>query len=116
MKQQIKGGKGDKLNPKDVNSTQLKMGIKVEMEHTKDAKLAKEIAIDHLEEDPQYYTKLKKAKLEHKMNKSKIIKLITEIAMQEMARIPTLYQLTTTDANELEGLIPVLNVGLLTPC
>ncbi len=106
MKQQIKGGKGDKLNPKDVDSNQLQMGIKIEMEHTKSAKLAKEIALDHLAEDPQYYSKLKKAKLEHKMDKNKILKLITEIAMQEMARIPTLYQLTTTDANELEKLIP----------
>lgn len=64
MKQKIKGGKGDKLNPKDVDLTQLKMGIKVEMEHTKDTSLAKEIALDHLAEDPKYYSKLKKAKLE----------------------------------------------------
>lgn len=64
MKQQIKGGKGDKLSPKDVNQSQLAMGIKIEMEHTKDKQLAKEIALDHLAEDPQYYTKLKKANLE----------------------------------------------------
>lgn len=110
MKQQIKGGKGDKLNPKDVDQNQLKMGIKIEMEHTKDPQLAKEIAIDHLAEDPTYYSKLKTAKLEHKMNKmnkNKIIKLITEIAMQEMARIPTLYQLVTIDDAELDNLIPL---------
>lgn len=39
---------------------QLKMGIKVEMEHTNDKEKAKEIAMDHLWEDPNYYTKLKK--------------------------------------------------------
>lgn len=39
---------------------QLKMGIKVEMEHTDDEKKAKEIAMDHLWEDPSYYSKLKK--------------------------------------------------------
>jgi hypothetical protein len=35
------------------------MGIDVEAEHTKDKRLAREIAIDHLSEDPRYYTKLK---------------------------------------------------------
>ena len=39
------------------------MGIKIEMEHTNDKKLATEIATDHLKENPKYYTKLKKAKL-----------------------------------------------------
>lgn len=106
MKQQIKGGKGDKLNPKDLDQTQLQMGIKVEMEHTKDPKLAKEIAIDHLSEDPKYYTKLKSAKLEHKMNKSKIIKLIENVVVQEMARIATLLQLSTTDDNEIDAKMP----------
>ncbi len=72
MKQQIKGGKGDKLNPKDVDQNQLQMGIKIEKEHTKDPQLAKEIALDHLAEDPKYYTKLKTAKLEHKMNEKNI--------------------------------------------
>ncbi len=39
---------------------QLNLGIKVEMEHTKDKVIAKEIAMDHLWEDPKYYSKLKK--------------------------------------------------------
>lgn len=39
---------------------QLEMGIEVEMEHTDDKQKAKEIAMDHLWEDPTYYTKLKK--------------------------------------------------------
>jgi hypothetical protein len=43
---------------------ELKKGIKVEQEHTKDIKVAKEIALDHLKEDPNYYTKLLKANLE----------------------------------------------------
>lgn len=40
--------------------SQLEMGIKVELEHTNDEKKAKEIAMDHLSEDPNYYSKLKK--------------------------------------------------------
>jgi hypothetical protein len=43
---------------------QLDMGVGVEQEHTSDPQVAKEIALDHLGEDPNYYTKLKKAALE----------------------------------------------------
>jgi hypothetical protein len=43
---------------------QLEMGIKVETEHTDDFAVATKIATDHLNEDPQYYTKL--AKMEGK--------------------------------------------------
>lgn len=39
---------------------ELAKGIKIEMEHTEDKKIAKEIALDHLYEDPNYYSKLKK--------------------------------------------------------
>lgn len=44
----------------DKIEAQLKMGIEVEKEHTKDEKTAREIALDHLSEKPDYYTKLKK--------------------------------------------------------
>lgn len=39
---------------------QLKRGIKVEMEHTTDKSEAKNIALQHLAERPDYYTRLKK--------------------------------------------------------
>lgn len=42
---------------------ELKMGTEHEKEHTKDTKKAREIALDHLLEDPKYYTKLHK--MEH---------------------------------------------------
>lgn len=38
---------------------QLSKGIKVELEHTSVASIAKEIALDHLNERPDYYEKLK---------------------------------------------------------
>ena len=38
--------------------TQLEKGISVEMEHTDDQSIAREIATDHLMEDPKYYDKL----------------------------------------------------------
>lgn len=39
---------------------QLEKGIKVEHEHTSKLKVARQIALAHLGEDPSYYSKLKK--------------------------------------------------------
>lgn len=56
----LKGGKGDTLSPKHVNPDQLRKGIKIEMEHTNDPKIAREIALDHLSEYEFYYEELEK--------------------------------------------------------
>ncbi|AGS81166.1 hypothetical protein [Caulobacter phage Cr30] len=39
--------------------SQLKIGIQHEKEHTTRESVAREIALDHLNEDPDYYKKLK---------------------------------------------------------
>lgn len=54
--------KKHKVNP-SVIKKQLNMGKKVELEHGGSIKKAKKVAMDHLAENPKYYTKLKKAKL-----------------------------------------------------
>lgn len=46
-----------------VDRAELRKGVKVEMEHTTDPAIAQEIAMDHLYEDPRYYTKLLRAGL-----------------------------------------------------
>jgi hypothetical protein len=46
--------------PEDFDSDSLEDGIAVEMEHTDDPAIAKNIAMDHLAEDPDYYKKLRK--------------------------------------------------------
>ena len=58
--EKLKGGKGDNRPDSDFDEKDLEDGIKHEMEHTKDRQVAKEIAKDHLSEDPNYYKKLKK--------------------------------------------------------
>lgn len=58
--EKLHGGAGDYRPDSDFDAQQLEIGIKHEMEHTKDRKIAKEIAKDHLTEDPNYYKKLKK--------------------------------------------------------
>lgn len=67
---QIVGGKADNKTVEDIArrhgvsveeiNKQLEIGIKVELEHTNDKKLAREIALDHLWEFPNYYTELQK--------------------------------------------------------
>lgn len=44
----------------DMMVAEFKKGIAVEMEHTTDREVAKEITLDHLFEDPKYYDKLNK--------------------------------------------------------
>jgi len=50
--------------PIDQIENELSMGIDVEKEHTSDESVAKEIALDHLKELPDYYTRLKKMERE----------------------------------------------------
>ena len=54
--------------PLDTLEPELKKGIKIESEHTGDKRMARIIALQHLEELPNYYSKLKKME---KVNESK---------------------------------------------
>ena len=38
--------------------SQMETGIEIELEHTSSEKVAREIALDHLNEIPDYYTRL----------------------------------------------------------
>jgi hypothetical protein len=67
-KEELRGGKADNRPDSDFDAEQLKNGIKQELEHTNNKKLAKEIAKDHLSEDPKYYSKLKKAKIDEALS------------------------------------------------
>lgn len=49
--------KTDKIK---ISPSQIRMGTKHEMEHTSSQKVAKKIAMDHLQEHPKYYTYLNK--------------------------------------------------------
>ena len=68
--EKIKGGLSSNMTLNDIAKKhkisplllriELIKGIKIENEHTTDEEIAKEIAMDHLVEDPTYYDKLKK--------------------------------------------------------
>lgn len=54
----IPGGVADNSFPTPLDADQLALGLKVEMEHTNDPKVALEIALDHIRERPDYYSRL----------------------------------------------------------
>lgn len=54
----LEGGIGDDAEPSQFNPEQVAIGVRTEMEHTKDPKIALEITLDHLTEIPDYYTRL----------------------------------------------------------
>jgi hypothetical protein len=70
VKNTIKGGKSDKMTPQNIANkfkvsvsdieAQLKKGVEVESEHTDDKEKAREIAMDHVSEFPDYYDRLEK--------------------------------------------------------
>lgn len=70
----VKGGLADGKTPKDIArkhgtseeevKAQIAKGAKVEKEHTDDAEMAREIATDHVFEDPKYYDKLARVESE----------------------------------------------------
>jgi hypothetical protein len=57
-KDQLPGGLADNARPESFDPIQLEKGIQVELEHVDNERLAAEIAMDHLTEDPEYYVKL----------------------------------------------------------
>jgi hypothetical protein len=66
----------------DVDSGELSRGTEVETEHTSDRTTAKRIALDHLAEIPDYYTRLKKmedaATSSEKKTASDIVALVAQ--------------------------------------
>lgn len=54
--EKLQGGLGDEATPQDFDTEQVVMGLRVEMEHSDDPTVALEIVLDHLTEDPEYYT------------------------------------------------------------
>jgi hypothetical protein len=56
----LSGGLADDKSPQEFDPEQIMMGIKVEMEHTDNPMTALEIAMDHLAEFSDYYTRLEK--------------------------------------------------------
>jgi hypothetical protein len=67
--EEVAGGEAEGMSPEDLAKKhkvdikdiekEIKVGTKIEMEHTDSKKMAKEIAMDHIAEFPDYYTNKK---------------------------------------------------------
>lgn len=93
IKNAIKGGKADGKDAESIAALhnvsvklinkQIEIGVKIEQEHTDDKAKAREIAMDHLVEIPDYYTRLEEmeeqAKKEGKMKEGDEIKKSSRI-------------------------------------
>ena len=71
-KEILHGGEGDNKKDDEFDKKELVKGMDHEREHTTSKKIQKEIAKDHLTEDPEYYEKLEKIE---KKSVDKLIKL-----------------------------------------
>lgn len=60
----LPGGKAYGMSPRAFDPVQLAIGMRVEMEHTNHPVIAQRIAMDHLVEDRDYYTKLRSVHLD----------------------------------------------------
>ena len=88
------------LNPNQIHPQELRMGIRVELEHTDDLDKAKKIALDHLAENPYYYTALKlagvespsapkvKAPVEKKAKKKQTAELVDLVNQMQKVKMP----------------------------
>jgi hypothetical protein len=75
-KELVRGGMADGKPDTKYPQKQVEMGVEVEKEHTPSPQIAKEIAKDHLEESPVYYTELDK--MEKKLESKKEGAVLTE--------------------------------------
>ena len=115
----LKGGKADKLTPKEIAdkfnvstskiTTQITKGEKVESEHTNNKGKAKEIAMDHVSEFPDYYDRLEKMEKEaEKYWKSKLTedkKIIKKLLRENLDNKQNLQQQIQSELQRL-GLDP----------
>jgi len=66
--ERIPGGLAQGMSPSQFDQEQLRRGALVELEHTGDRRMAREIAMDHLAEHPGYYVALEKMERELESN------------------------------------------------
>ncbi len=95
--EKLEGGEGDNRPDSDFDPEQLKAGINVELEHTTDRAVAKEVAKDHLTESADYYKKLKVMESDMDATKSlveitKALKAMAVLGLSRRARMDVAYK------------------------
>lgn len=82
---EIIAGLGETAKPKGIDPRELEQGIKTEHEHTADPAIAKKIALDHLKEDPHYYTHLLEMEAKYRKNPYAVTPFVKRWARENYA-------------------------------
>lgn len=90
QKDLLPGGAADNIPAREFSSDALAEGVKHEREHTEKDQVAKEIAKDHLQEDPAYYEKVKK--LEGADKKADLLDSAYARSLQKNLNVPAVLQ------------------------
>jgi len=116
LKDMIPGGKSDNMTLSQIAKKhgvslsdiqkEFEMGMKVESEHSDNIEKKKEVTMDHLFDNPKYYTKLKGAGLADELDESKVGDMYIEIGeaierIEEDTRIVQSFLVTYTDEKSL---------------
>lgn len=104
----IPGGKGERTKPVDVNKNELAVSVLVEKEHAKDLSIAQEVAIDHLTENPTYYSDLIKTGI---VDEKEALKKYEELFNDD----PTKYTKKQNENRAFVSLTQAVNEGLAQP-
>lgn len=105
ISEKISGGLADGKPDSKYPADQLRIGIKVEREHSVDREEAREITKDHLEEHPSYYTALKKMedRLEKKANRGGVMHHSREDFIRAVVKVAQDTQVGDTEDGGVAG-------------
>jgi hypothetical protein len=104
----LSGGKGDNKKTSDFDPEQVALGLKVEMEHTKDKKIAMEIVKDHLSENPNYYSELKNAGLADELKECPVVGQ-KSVTVDKQTIPPIVYSKIENKPTEETGCVGITN-------
>jgi len=86
----ISGGKGDNSKPEDFDKKEVIVGLYVEREHTSNPQESLSIVLDHLTENPKYYTDLVNSGIvdeKEAITAAKKFGMINDESIKEMVRL-----------------------------
>lgn len=100
----LPGGYADNMPNHIFNRSQLRKGTRIEMEHTNNPRIAREIAKDHLMEIPNYYTHL--TRMERRAKRRMHDPLMKKLEKIQPSKLQKKYEALSTEdiLKELESI------------
>lgn len=99
----IHGGKADDKTPEDFDIDDIRIGTAVEREHSNNPDIATEIALDHLEENPEYYDQLITSGIADEEDAINLYDELKDDSDREKAKIDILKNMEVDDDIDDEG-------------